>query len=71
MRQAKRKQEFAFRALCLKTAVAVVAMGMTACFCWLFLAYNRPEFLERILTFIACVAGGYGYARGSAKHVER
>jgi uncharacterized membrane protein YdbT with pleckstrin-like domain len=66
-RQAKRKQEFAFRALCLKAAVAVVAMVMIPCLCWLFLAYNRPEFLERILIIVTCVAGGYGWARGNTK----
>ena len=49
------------------TAVAVVAMVMIPCLCWLFLAYNRPEFLDRILTIVACVAGGYGWARGKTK----
>ena len=38
-------------------------MVMIPCLCWLFLAYNRPEFLDRILTIVACVAGGYGWAR--------
>jgi hypothetical protein len=66
-RQAKCKQEFAFRAQCLKTAVVVVGMGMVPCLCWLFLAYNRPEFLERILTIVACAAGGYGWARRNFK----
>jgi uncharacterized membrane protein YfcA len=64
MRQAKRKQEFVFRALCLKAAVVVVAVP---CLCWLFLAYNRPEFLERILTIVVCAAGWYGWGRGNSK----
>jgi hypothetical protein len=42
-------------------------MAMIPCLCWLFLAYNRPEFLERILTIVACVAGGYGWARWNTK----
>ncbi len=63
-RQAKRKQHFAFRALCLKAAVVVAAIPSL---CWLFLAYNRPEFLGRILTIVACAAGGYGWARGNSK----
>lgn len=66
-RQAKGKQELAFREQCLKAAVEVIALGMIPCLCWLFLAYNRPEFLEQILTFVACVAGGYGWARGKTK----
>ncbi|HVS40590.1 MAG TPA: hypothetical protein VMS17_33855 [Gemmataceae bacterium] len=66
-RQAKRKQDFVLRVLCVRAAVVVIAMVMIPCLCWLFLAYNRPEFLEQILAFIACMAGGYGWARGNSK----
>jgi uncharacterized membrane protein YdbT with pleckstrin-like domain len=66
-RQAERKREFAFRALCLKAVIVVVAMGMIAYLCWLFLAYNRPEFLEQILPVVAYVAGACGWAHRNSK----
>jgi hypothetical protein len=66
-RQAKRKQEFAFRVLCLKSAVAVVRMAAITLLCWLFLAYSRPEFLEKILGYVVCAAGAYGWAHRNSK----
>ena len=66
-RQAKRKQEFVFRALCLKAAVAVVAMATILCLCGLFLAYNRPEFLQQILPVVAYAAGTCRWAHRKCK----
>lgn len=65
--QSKRSHEESKLRINRATLIALVVVLAVCFLCWLFLYFNKPEFVTQIISHLVAIAGGFGAGFGFGK----